>query len=50
MLSSLVSLLTTFILVFIGTISSLNLLACWAAAIRRCDSSEYSSWYSRATL
>jgi hypothetical protein len=50
MLSALVALSTTFILVFIGTISSLNLLACCAAAMRRCDSSEYSSWYSRLTL
>ncbi len=49
MVSSLVSLLTSFILVAMGTISSANRPCSWAAAMRCWDWSEYSSWYSRLT-
>ena len=48
--SSFVTLSITFIRVLTGMISSLNLPAAWAAAIKRCDCSEYSSWYSRLSL
>ena len=42
-----VALSATPILVVIGASSSLNLPPCWAAAVRRWLSSEYSSWRSR---
>ncbi|MFK4663915.1 hypothetical protein ABIF76_004769 [Bradyrhizobium ottawaense] len=42
-----VALSVTAICVVIGAISSLNLPPCWAAAVRRWLSSEYSSCFSR---
>ena len=48
--TSLVFLSVTSIVVSIGTISSSNLPACWAAAVRSWLCSEYSSWDSRLIL
>jgi len=48
--TSFVSLFTTAIVALQGTISSSNLPAAWAAAVRCCDWSEYSSCASRLIL